>query len=124
MSPEAARRDPLLAAIGHGLEARRAGDRAPATSAVVGIRQPVAVRTFEPEEVTMGRKILLLGVALAALWVVLTVTRAVVGGALWLVLAAAVVALIIGAAQAVRGGASRRGLGDSSGLGTRRRTHA
>ncbi len=72
----------------------------------------------------MGRKILLLGVALAALWVVLTVTRAVVGGVLWLVLAAAVVALIIGAVQAVRGGSSRGGLGGGTGVSTRRRTHA
>lgn len=52
----------------------------------------------------MGRTLLFIGLGLAALWVVLTVTRAVVGGVLWLVLIAAVVALVIGAVQAMRGG--------------------
>jgi hypothetical protein len=51
----------------------------------------------------VGRTLLFIGLGLAAFWVVLTVTRAVVGGLLWVVLIAAVVALAVGAFQALRG---------------------
>jgi hypothetical protein len=51
----------------------------------------------------MMKGLLYIGLALLALWVVLTVTRAIVGGVLWLVLAAGVVALVAYGIQAATG---------------------
>lgn len=51
----------------------------------------------------MMKGLLYLGLALLALWVVLTVTRVIVGGVLWLVLAAGVVALVAYGVQAASG---------------------
>lgn len=47
----------------------------------------------------MARTVLLFGVALVAVWLVLTVTKAVVGTALWLVLAAGIALIVVSAAK-------------------------
>ena len=47
--------------------------------------------------------LLYLGLGLIALWIVLTFTRAVVGGLLWLVLIAGVIALVAYGIQALAG---------------------
>lgn len=47
--------------------------------------------------------LLYIGLALMALWVVLTVTRAVVGGLLWVILAAGLVALVAYGVQVAAG---------------------
>lgn len=44
-----------------------------------------------------------LGLGLVALWIVLSVTRVVVGGLLWLVLIAGIIALVAYGIQAVAG---------------------
>ncbi|NOJ81914.1 hypothetical protein [Myxococcus xanthus] len=51
----------------------------------------------------MMKGLLYVGLALLALWVVLTVTRAVVGGLLWVVLLAGIVALGVYAFQVASG---------------------
>jgi hypothetical protein len=55
----------------------------------------------------MGRSFIGIGLALLALWVILSVTRVAVGGLMWLILVAAAVVLAIGAFNYVSGRGSR-----------------
>ena len=48
----------------------------------------------------MEKTLIWIGLALVALWIILSVTKAVVGGALWLLFIVGVIALAIGAFRA------------------------
>lgn len=55
-----------------------------------------------------AKTVMYVGLALVALWLVLTLTRAVVGGLLWVVLIVGLIALAVSAFQYVSGGRTRR----------------
>ena len=62
----------------------------------------------------MGRTLLMVGLALAALWLVLTVARVAVGGLLWVILIAAAVLIVVGLVQRMRTPSDRSGTSTGS----------
>lgn len=56
----------------------------------------------------MPKTLVMLGLGLVVLWIVLTVTRAVVSGALWLLLIAGIALLVVSAVKHFGGGRRSR----------------